>query len=197
MAVETMGDKYSFGVADYFGELVDDRIRQAREEKGRPLVFTDRGAEHARAVVSRLIAQTRVSLDIVSGHLSFALYDPEFLRRCARTIPGKIRIILIDEPAGWINSIVPVLSSDIERCYILLRHLSEEKFKQPRRHFLISDRTTVRTRSSDDEKSAVVVLNADATGDGDSIAVQYTRYFESLWKISSEVKLTDFLTTAA
>lgn len=55
-------------------------------------------------------------------------------------------------------------------------------------HFAMSDGKHIRSEQDQVERTAVIVLNADAP-EADGLATQYARFFESLWASASHLDL--------
>lgn len=162
-----------------YADFVATRFKEA-ESASAPIVFTNRGSENARIVLRELVLRTTKSLDIFTGSLSAAVYDPAVIAGCARRLAtaGKpVRILYSDGPPFPEASAIPLLREEVQRGAVLLRKLTEIDPTGRLNHFAISDGTNIRAESNHADRTATILLKADP----EKVARPYADLFEKLW----------------
>ncbi|MEA2841698.1 MAG: hypothetical protein QOF41_3028 [Methylobacteriaceae bacterium] len=171
-----------------YPEFVNERFTAA-DTTGSHIVFTNRGAEHARIVMAKLVSGVSSSLDILSGHLSSLVYDEALLRACAnRLSPGKIRIIVSDKEIPIQTTALAGLKDEIHSGQILVKRLDLKAYPKTLNHFALADRKHIRAESDHQEMTAMVILHADqrkvvgADGIPTTVISIYEQLFSVLWE---------------
>jgi hypothetical protein len=158
-----------------YSDFVNEQFEAAAS--GSPVVFSNRGSEHARIVLRKLIQTTSRTLDIFTGSLTHSVYDPGDIRAvCARR--AKVRVIIGDELPFGEESALSSLTPEIERGVIEVCKVIRLDANQP--HFIISDGENLRAELDHGAKTAVVILNASAL----NVGHDYAARFDSLHKNS-------------
>ena len=169
-----------------YEEFVQEQFSDAARVRQR-IVFTNRGAFHAHAVMSQMLARCERSVDIVSGCLRDIVFDAELLR----TISSKVvlRLIVTDEIPLRAPSALAHLKQEIENGKVSVRH---PRSAVPVPHFAIADGRHLRSEKDRVENTAVIVLNADLP-EADDLAAGYVRFFEHVWDGSDPIDFASLL----
>jgi hypothetical protein len=174
-----------------YAEFIEDRFAEAQLSQA-AVVFTNRGADRARAVIRLMIKHTEASLLIFSGSLSSDIYNSDELRSCAGRLSSPVKILLSDPISSARPSAVTALGEEIKSSKIEVRLLRPEVNRARLNHFVISDGRHLRAEDSHEDLSAVVILRADLAENvpahaQENMAARYEVLFNRLWGDSNPV----------